>query len=195
MTVLGRHAVLTLAATLCIASAAQAQLAAPADFWSSAITASPAVGINASKAQIAVGCGSSLLPCRPGQSFAAQASNVRWSVEMGTLSLANSRSTFGSRQGLNLSLVGRHAVSVFGNSFSVYGKFGTTYGMTETAGIAPALASPYETGTGLSFGAGVSMDVTRRLSATLGWDSYETKFNGPSRDLVRATNLGLQYKY
>jgi len=197
MGALGRHLSIGLAG-LTLAASAHAQLAAPPTESSlpPGLTR-PALGINPAKTQVAIGCGASLLPCRPGSSFAAGTppGNLRWSVELGTLNLASARSTFGSRQGLNLSLVGRQPVSLFGSNFSVYGKLGTTYGMTESAGAAPALAAPYEAGTGLSFGAGLSMDLTPRLSATVGFDSYETRFGGPTRDLVRSTNLGLQFKY
>jgi hypothetical protein len=195
MGVIARFVPITLAGVL-LATSAHAQLAAPDNVWSSFSASAPGVGINAAKTQVAIGCGSSLLPCRPGQSLASQSpGSMRWSVEMGTLNLASARAGFGNRPGLNLSLVGRQPVHVFGSSFSVYGKLGTTYGMSETGAGVPSLASPSEGGTGLSFGAGVSMDLTPRLQATLGWDSYENRFGGPSRDLVRSTNLGLQFKY
>ncbi len=88
-------------------------------------------------------------------------------------------------QGLNLSLVGR--APLFGG-LGLYGRLGTTYGY----GDAPpgvALAGP--DGSGFSYGAGVSMDFSRRLSATLGWESHDFRFTGG----LRATSLGLQYRY
>lgn len=195
MAALGRQLAIT-AATFLWLCTAHAQLSvASDDVWSGPLSMRPALGIDPGKAQIALGCGSSIAPCNGVPSYAAAAGNLRWSVEIGTLNLANARSAFVNRQGLNLSLVGRRSVSLFGSNLSFYGKLGTTYGMAEAASIAPAPATPYDAGTGLSFGAGVSMEVTPRLSATLGWDSYETRFGGPARDLVRATSLGLQYRY
>jgi hypothetical protein len=49
---------------------------------------------------------------------------------------------------------------------------------------------------GLSFGAGLSMSVTPRLSASFGFDSHDLRLGltGP-RDPVRSTSLGLQYRY
>jgi hypothetical protein len=40
------------------------------------------------------------------------------------------------------------------------------------------------------------MEVTPRLSATLGWDSYDLRLGGGiPRDTLRSTSLGLQYRY
>ena len=54
--------------------------------------------------------------------------------------------------------------------------------------------APAEAGVGLSYGAGLSLDFTPRLSATLGWESHDFRFAGGLRD-VRATSLGLRYSY
>jgi hypothetical protein len=45
----------------------------------------------------------------------------------------------------------------------------------------------------VAFGAGVSLDVTRRLSASFGVDSYDLRAGGVGP--VRSTSLGLQYRY
>ena len=47
----------------------------------------------------------------------------------------------------------------------------------------------------MSFGVGLSMAVTPRLSATLGLDSHEPRLGGGGREAVRAVGLGLQYRY
>jgi hypothetical protein len=90
--------------------------------------------------------------------------------------------------GLNVSLVGRAQFS----SFGVFGKLGTTsYARPETSVMGMA-ASPLPESGGLSWGGGVSYDVTPRLSATFEWISYDLRMpSGP----VRSTSLGLQYRY
>jgi hypothetical protein len=158
------------------------------------------LGLDPAKAQFNIGCGASLLPCREGAAASLASSalpdTLRWSVEVDTLgstSLA-SRAVPANRQGLNLSLVGRKPL--FGSSFSVYGKLGTTYAVGDPALAAATGTSPAEAGYGLSYGAGLSMNVTPRLSASFGFDSHELRLGstGP-RDPVRSTSLGLQYRY
>jgi OOP family OmpA-OmpF porin len=162
----------------------------------SAFAATP--GLQLSRVEYAIGCGASLLRCEPGQtpSFAAASpSPLHWNLELSQLSLgAADRLAVGSaRQGLNLSLVGRR--TLFGSSLSVYGKLGATYGYAEGAGSA-MVATPAapDQGYGLSYGAGLSLDFTPQLSATLGWDSHDLRLGGV-RDGFRATSLGLQYRY
>ena len=112
----------------------------------------------------------------------------KWGVEMGVVDLprfthlgSNVRS-----QGLNLSLVGR--APLFGG-LGLYGRLGTTYGYGDSApGVAMAGS---DNGSTLTYGAGVSLDFTRRLSATVGWESHDFRFTGG----LRATSLGLQYRY
>lgn len=158
------------------------------------------LGLDPAKVQFNIGCGASLLPCREGTapSLAGSAlpDGLRWSVEVDTLAsnALASRAVPANRQGLNLSLVGRKPL--FGSSFSVYGKLGTTYAAGDPALAAATGTMPAEAGYGLSFGAGLSMAVTPRLSASFGFDSHELRLGstGP-RDPVRSTSLGLQYRY
>jgi hypothetical protein len=49
--------------------------------------------------------------------------------------------------------------------------------------------------TGLSYGVGLSWDLSPTTSATVGFDSYDYRFVGGERDAVRATSLGLQWRY
>jgi OmpA-OmpF porin, OOP family len=156
------------------------------------------LGLDPDKVQLRIGCGASLLPCRTeAQALAAHAPQaLRWSLELDTPSqgMASSRGFPAVRQGLNMSLVGRKPL--FGSSFSVYGKLGTAYSFfdpTVAVGYGPG---PADGGYGLAFGAGLSMDVTRRLSASLGLDSRDLRLgNTGARDSVRSTSLGLQYRY
>lgn len=158
------------------------------------------LGLDPGKVQFNIGCGASLLPCKDATapSFAGNSlpDSLRWSVEVDTLgstSLA-SRTAPGPRQGLNLSLVGRKPL--FGSSFSVYGKLGTTYAAGDPVLAAATGTTAAEGGYGMSFGAGLSMTVTPRLSASFGFDSHELRLgNGGPRDPVRATSMGLQYRY
>jgi hypothetical protein len=156
------------------------------------------LGLNPDKVQLSIGCGSSLLPCQnQAQAFASHAADsLRWSVELGAPAsgLASGRGLPAARQGLDLSLVGRKPL--FGSSFSVYGKLGTTYGTIDPTFAAASGAGVGDSGYGLLFGAGVSMDVTSRLSASFGFDSRDLRLGttGP-RDQVRSTSLGLQYRY
>lgn len=118
-----------------------------------------------------------------------------WGVELGYIDMGRiSRGGGTTRaQGLNLSLVGKAPVW---QALGVFGKFGATYGRTETSALlGSGINNGSERGFGLSYGAGVSYDFTPRLSATLAWDSHDFRFAGSGRDPVRSTSLGLQYKY
>jgi hypothetical protein len=179
---------------------AQAQLVhRGADPWQPGSAPLTGPGFQASRVEYPIGCGASLRPCDTGPAASlagSNASSLRWNVELSQLNLgsANRLAIGPARQGLNLSLVGRKPL--FGSAFSVYGKLGGTYGYADPA-TSPAAALPasLETGYGVSFGAGVSMEVTPRLSATFGWDSHELRLGGGARDAFRATSLGLQYRY
>jgi hypothetical protein len=155
------------------------------------------LGLQPSRVQYGIGCGASLLPCASEEaSFAAarDPAPLRWSVELATVPLAGSSRTAlpsSARQGLNLSLVGRKPV--FGSSFSVYGRLGATYATPDTGPGSLTLAGG-DSG-GMSFGAGVSVDLSPRLSATFGWDSYDLRLGPGPRENLRATSLGLQYRY
>lgn len=118
-----------------------------------------------------------------------------WGVELGYIDMGRISRGGGTTkaQGLNLSLVGRAPVW---QALGVYGKFGSTYGWTDTSALpGSGVHTGSERGFGLSYGAGVSYDFTPRLSATLGWDSHDFRFAGSGRDPVRSTSLGLRYKY
>ena len=68
-----------------------------------------------------------------------------------------------------------------------YGRFGTT-----SLRPMPGLAT---TEAGMTYGVGLSWEFSKRGSASLGWDSYDLRTAaGEARD-VRATSLGLQWRY
>ena len=162
-------------------------------------TSGARLGLDPDKVQLGIGCGASLLPCRTeAQALAAKNTPdaLRWSLELGPPSegLASSRGFASTRQGLDMSLVGRKPL--FGSSFSVYGKLGTTYSYFDPATGVGSAPGPVESGYGLAFGAGLSMTVTPRLSASFGFDSRDLRLgNTGLRDPVRSTSLGLQYRY
>lgn len=86
-----------------------------------------------------------------------------------------------------------------GPSFSVIGKAGIApdlgiYGRLGTTTRASLAGAPGSEG-GITYGIGLSWDFSRRGSALLGWDSYDFRtLGGEARD-VRATSLGLQWRY
>ena len=186
-----RSAALTLA--LAGPLLASAQTAEP---WSLVpTTARQSVGFNVQKAAVALGCGSSILPCADERAALAarEPSSFRWALELGPMSPAasNRLALSNARQGLNLSLVGRKPL--FGSSFSVYGKLGA--GVATPDASTALAATPGTEGYGLSFGGGVSWDFSPKLSATFGWESQELRFGAGTRDAVRSTTMGLQYRY
>lgn len=157
------------------------------------------IGLNLGRSDYQVGCGNLLLGCddedRYVHLYGRSMVNDYWGAELGLVDMGSIDRGGGSTkaQGINLSLVGR---APLGNRFSLYGKLGTTYGRTRTsASPLSGLAEGTEHGFGLAYGAGVSYDITPRLSAVLEWDSHDLRFAGGGRDPVRATSLGLQYRY
>jgi OmpA-OmpF porin, OOP family len=117
-----------------------------------------------------------------------------WGAQVGLLDLGDlSRSGADTRaRGLNLSLVGRVPL---GAKFSGWGRVGTTYSQAMSPSLAWGLAGSHDGGFGLSYGLGVSWDFSPRLSAVVEWDSHDLRFHGVGRDPVRATSLGLRYRY
>lgn len=92
-------------------------------------------------------------------------------------------------QGLSLSVVGRPSLLP---SFGVFGKIGTGFARPDTMVMGNTATGGPEQGFGFAYGGGVSYEFTRRLSARLEWDSYDLR---PAFGPVRATSLGLQYRY
>lgn len=181
------------AAALALPALAQGQ----GEAWTSFSPARPGVGLNPGRAEVGIGCGASLLPCGTGSAQVAslrEPRTLRWSVQLAPVNIPSvPRAAWGAgRQGLSLSLVGRQPL--FGSSFSLYGRLGTT--ATSGFGDMATMAAPNalgDTSYGTAFGAGVSMDVTQRLSASFGVDSYDLRAGGSGT--VRSTSLGLQYRY
>ncbi len=126
--------------------------------------------------------------------YARTIATPRWGTELGYVDMGRMERGGGDSRarGINFSLVGKTSVA---DPLGVFGKVGVTYGHTRTS-IAPGstLAGGSNNGFGLSLGAGVSWDFTPKLAAVLEWDRHDFRFEG-GRDAVRATSVGLQYKY
>ncbi len=157
------------------------------------------VGLSLGQSSYRIGCGGGAFACddsdRSVHAYLRSMHSERWGAELGLVDMGRMDRGGGSTraQGINLSLVGN---APMGHGFNLYGKLGTTYGRTRVSSDA---ASPVvggrESGFGLAYGAGVSYDFTPRLSAVLAWDSHDFNFPGGEREPVRATSLGLQYRY
>lgn len=203
-----RHVLLgtAMAASLVWSAAALAQGSTPmsAEDGSTAWSFLPGqgrgyVGLSLGRSRYSAPCGATSFNCdSTDNSVQISAGNMVgnfWGVELAYIDMGRISRGGGTTkaQGLNLSLVGKAPIW---QSIGVFGKIGTTYGRTETSALlGSGVNNGSDRGFGLSYGAGVSYDFTPRLSATLAWDSHDFQFAGSSRDAVRSTSLGLQYKY
>lgn len=156
------------------------------------------LGLNMDRSRYGTACGGTTLFCdqtdRPTQLYVGTMVGNFWGVELGYQNMGSfPRADRPARpEGLNLSLVGQARLLP---SVGVFGKVGTTYGRSETSVMGAGPAFGGDQGFGLSFGAGVSVDFTPRLSATLAWDSTDFRLPGAGREPVRSTSLGLKYRY
>jgi opacity protein-like surface antigen len=144
-------------------------------------------------------CSGTALTCadidRPARLYSGTMIGNFWGVELAYLDTGRIASTGGQMQaqGLALSVLGKRQLAP---SVGVFGKVGSTYGRTETASFASSRISAGDgRGFGLSYGGGVSFDFTRRLSATLEWESTDFPSIAGGREPIRSTSLGLKYRY
>jgi opacity protein-like surface antigen len=158
------------------------------------------LGLSLGRAKNSPSCTSTSLVCDENDTairlYGGALPQNHWGVELGYLDMGRIAREGGKTgaQGLNLSLVGKAPVPLV-SSLGVFGRLGTTYGRPEASASNAAIAAGTERGFGLSYSAGLSYDFTKRLSATLEWDSNDFRFAGSGRDPVRSTSLGLQYRY
>jgi OmpA-OmpF porin, OOP family len=153
------------------------------------------LGLNIGRSRYSLPCGSTTLLCEDSapaaEFYAGRMIGNFWGVELAYLDAGRVQRPTGDlrAQGLNLSLVGR---APLGHAFGLFGKLGTTYGRTEN----PALTgTASDRAFGFSYGGGVSLDFTPRLSATFELESSDFRFAGTGRDPVRSASLGLRYRY
>lgn len=157
------------------------------------------LGLNVERFRDGTNCAATTLLCdetqRPAEIYTGTMIGNFWGMELGYLNFGRvARGGIEARaQGLNISLVGKAQLAP---SLRAFGKVGTTYGRSDTAlPGADGTAFGSQQGFGLSVGAGLSLDFTPRLSATLEWDSKDLRSFGGGRDPVRSTSLGLRYSY
>jgi hypothetical protein len=118
---------------------------------------------------------------------AAQTNTLRWrngGTSIG-LQVGQTGATPVRPQELNVSLQGRSSLAP---ELGVYGRVATPLARTTATLGAPAFDS------GMVYGVGVSWDLSRSASASLGWDTYDIR-SGGSESSVRSTRLGLQWRY
>lgn len=157
------------------------------------------IGINAGQSSYRQGCGTGAFNCGDKDDaysvYGGSMFNNNFGLELGYLNMGDIDRAGGTTkaEGINLSLVGKLPVS---QSFSVFGKIGTTYGRTRVSSLpASGVTAGNEDGFGLSVGAGISYDFTERWSAVLQWDRHDFKFAGAGRENINATTLGLKYRF
>lgn len=96
-------------------------------------------------------------------------------------------------RGINLSLVGKFAVSPV---FNLLGKIGTTYSDTDTsASPISGIATGSDNGFGLSYGIGAEYAFTPQWSAVLQLESHKLRFAGGNTDRVSLATLGVRYSF
>jgi OOP family OmpA-OmpF porin len=185
----------------CLPAAAQtpSTSSAAGSSWLSSTWHNGYVGLNLGRSRYSAPCTGIALLCddtdRSVHLYAGSMANDFWGVELGLLDMGRIDRAGGDTraQGLNLSLVGK---APLGHAFGLFGKLGTTYGRTDNPVLADGrIDTRSDHGFGLSYGAGLSFNMTPRLSAVLEWDSNDFHFAGSGRDPVRSTSLGLQYRY
>ncbi|MEJ8838479.1 outer membrane beta-barrel protein [Ramlibacter sp. AN1133] len=148
--------------------------------------ASP-LGLQPAGTAPAVQCGPFSLACDTTAIVPLYASRVAprtVSMQVGTSDAAALR--MARSQGLSLALVGKAGLF---SDLGVYGRVGATLG--RGSGFAAMPGSD----TGMTYGVGLSWDFSRGASAMLGFDSYDVRGAGGDARDVRATSLGLQWRY
>lgn len=121
--------------------------------------------------------------------------NPNFGVELGYNHMGTIDRAGGTTKAQGIDLAGI-AKAPLGDRFDVFGKLGTTYGWTRTStGVGSGIDGGKDHGFGLLYGIGASYHFTPQLSAVLEVDSRDYHFAGTGRDSVRATTVGLQYRY
>lgn len=165
--------------------------------WWAPGTGRSLIGLNVGRSRYHADCDSAFTCDNKDRYFTIYGRNMSdswWGTEIGYVDMGRMERAGGDTRarGINLSLVGRAPVA---EPFGLFGKVGVTWGHTSTdAAPGSTIAGGSHNGFGLSLGAGVSWDFTPKLAGVLEWDRHDFRFEG-GRDAVRATSVGLQYKY
>lgn len=133
-------------------------------------------------------CGSIAFPCEGGSDtlrlYASPRGPRSLSLQVAYPEEPASVLRLGRPAAPTVSVIGRADIAP---SLGFYGRLGTATRATLAGGLANE--------GGITYGVGLSWDFSRRGSATVGWDLYDFRaFGGEARD-VRATSLGLQWRY
>jgi OmpA-OmpF porin, OOP family len=161
-------------------------------------TTSGYVGLNVGRPEYKLGCSGGFSCDDPDGSvhiYTGGKVNEWLGAEVGYVYLGKADRQGGSTRGhgINLSVVGSFPVA---QSFSVFGKLGTTYGWTEvTANSAANEPVGDEDGFGLSFGAGVQYDFSQQWAFVAQWDRHHLKFAGRDRENADVLSIGAKYKF
>ena len=156
------------------------------------------VGLNVGKPHYSVPCGPVGECDNPSAStnlYVGGMFNRYASIEFGYMHMGDADRGGGETraQGLNLSLVGHAPVW---SNLSLYGKAGMTYGRTRVERpLGVGLATGRESGWGPSYGFGATWDFNNNWAAVLDWQRNKFEFAGVGKEWVRATSLGVRYRY
>lgn len=176
--------VLVLIAGLAVATAACAQSNGSLR-WR---TGGHALGLQPAAAGPAVQCGPFSLTCDASAVlplYESRKAPRSISMQLGTMEPAAALKAARS-QGLSLAVVGKAGLFP---DVGVYGRVGAL--MPRGSGFAGAPGAD----AGVTYGVGLSWDFSRGASAVLGFDTYDVRGQvGESRD-VRATSIGLHWRY
>jgi OmpA-OmpF porin, OOP family len=150
-------------------------------------TGGASLGLQPAAAGPSVQCGPFSLACDASAVVPLYASRVAprsISMQVGTTDRSALR--LARSQGLSLAVVGKAGLF---SDLGVYGRVGTMLGRGSGFAAMPGSDA------GLTYGVGLTWDFSRSASAVLGFDSYDMRgAAGDTRD-VRATSLGLQWRY
>lgn len=156
------------------------------------------VGLNVGKPKLGGDCGISLFPCDDASTswhlYAGRMLSPHLGVEAGYVNAGDADRAGGRTKahGLNLSVVGRLPLG----PVDVFAKGGTTYGRTDvSADPASGVPSGKANGWGVSYGAGVGMDLGDHSRIVLQWDRHDFKFAGTGREGVKAASLGYIWRF
>lgn len=157
------------------------------------------VGLNIGQSDFgALSCGAGGFPCDDkdvgGTVYTGGMFNDWLGVELGYLYMGRVDRSGGrtEAQGLNVSLVGRLPLQ----QFNVFAKGGTTYGRTKVSADALSLVpTGKESGWGVSYGAGVGLDVTPTTSVVLEWARHDFHVPSSGKQEIDLTSLGVKYRF
>jgi opacity protein-like surface antigen len=158
------------------------------------------IGLEIGKPRYSTSCGNLAgLSCsNNGTSYSIVAGNMftqNLGAELSYLDLGKADRAGGSvsARGINLSLLGRLPL---GDSFSLEGKVGGTYGVTKvSADPLAGIPTGRDSGFGLGYGVGLDIHVTRGLQGNIGWEQHNFHFSGQGTSNVKNVTVGLAYVF